>query len=86
MNRVILHRALLALTLTVFDIAAASAQSASALVDQAAKAMGGMATLRAINNQVVESEGKQFNSAPIAQLGPQRQISTFRYTLTRDLN
>ena len=65
---------------------AVQAQSAKALIDQAASAMGGMAALRAINNQVVESEGKQFNSAPIAQLGPHRQISTFRYTLTRDLN
>lgn len=62
------------------------AQTAKALIDQAASAMGGMAALRALNNQVVESEGKQFNSAPIAQLGPHRQISTFRYTLTRDLN
>ena len=86
MNRTVFHRALLTLTLAVFNIGSANAQTAGALVDQAAKAMGGMAALRAIESQVVESEGKQFNSAPIAQLGPQRQISTFRYTLTRDLN
>ena len=86
MTRTVFHRALLALTLTVFDLGSANAQSASALVDQAARAMGGLAALRAINTQVVESEGKQFNSAPIVQLGPQRQISTFLYTLTRDLN
>jgi glyoxylase-like metal-dependent hydrolase (beta-lactamase superfamily II) len=86
MKRTVFHYALLALTLAVFEIGSANAQSAGALIDQAAKAMGGMAALRDINNQVVESEGKQFNSAPIAQLGPQRQINTFRYTLTRDLN
>src|SRR5688572_10140877 len=86
MNRTVFHRGLLALMLAGFDIGSANAQSASALVDQAAKAMGGPAALRAVNNQVVESEGKQFNSSPIAQLGPQRQINTFRYTLTRDLH
>lgn len=75
----------MSITLTMPALAA-QAQSAKTLIDQAASAMGGMAALRAVNNQVVESEGKQFNSAPNAQLGPQRQISTFRYTLTRDLN
>jgi glyoxylase-like metal-dependent hydrolase (beta-lactamase superfamily II) len=35
---------------------------------------------------VIESEGKQFDSSSTPQpLGPTRQISTFRYTLTRDL-
>ena len=48
--------------------------------------MGGMNALRAIRNEVIESEGKQFDSASTPQpLGPTRQISTFRYTLTRDL-
>ncbi len=62
------------------------AQSAKAIVDRAAKAMGGMNALRAIRNEVIESEGKQFDSASTPQpLGPTRQISTFRYTLTRDL-
>ena len=65
---------------------AAHAQSAQALVSEAAKAMGGTAALRALKSQVTESEGKQFNSS----LSPQpseavRQISSFRYTLTRDL-
>ena len=85
MKRIVFRCALLALALPIFDIGSAQAQNAGALIDQAAKAMGGMEALRAINNQVVESEGKQFNSAPIAQLGPQRQISNFHYTLTRDL-
>ena len=62
------------------------AQSAKTLVDQALNAMGGMAALRAIKNQVVESEGKQFDSSSTPRpLGPTRQISTFRSTLTRDL-
>ena len=62
------------------------AQSANAIVDRAAKAMGGMNALRAIRNEVIESEGRQFDSTSTPQpLGPTRQISTFRYTLTRDL-
>ena len=38
-------------------------QSAQALIAETAKAMGGVAALRAIKNQVVESEGKQFDSS-----------------------
>ena len=69
-----------------FSANTVQAQSANAIVDQAAKAMGGMNALRAIKNEVIESEGKQFDSASTPQpLGPTRQISTFRYTLTRDL-
>ena len=66
----------------------AHAQSggAKAIIEAAAQAMGGMGALRAIKNQVIESEGKQFDSSSTPQpLGPTRQISTFRYTLTRDL-
>lgn len=64
----------------------AKAQSAKALIDQAAQAMGGMDALRALHNQAIESEGKQFDSSSTPRpLGPTRQISTFRYTLTRDL-
>jgi len=48
--------------------------------------MGGMNALRALRNEVIESEGKQFDSSSTPQpLGPTRQISTFRSTLTRDL-
>src|SRR5262245_24949590 len=65
----------------------AAAQSAQSLIADAANAMGGMPALKALKSQVVESEGKQFNSS----LSPQpadspRQISSFRYTLMRDLN
>lgn len=70
----------------IIPASALHAQSAKAIVDQAAKAMGGMNALRALKNEVIESEGKQFDSASTPQpLGPTRQISTFRYTLTRDL-
>ena len=63
----------------------AQSMSARAILDQATKAMGGTAALRAIKNQIVESEGKQFDSSSTPKpLGPTRQISTFRYTLTRD--
>ena len=49
--------------------------------------MGGAAALRAIKNQIIESEGKQFDSSSTPKpLGPTRQISTFRYILTRDLS
>src|SRR5258708_24589402 len=61
-------------------------QSAQALIAETAKAMGGVAALRAIKNQVVESEGKQFDSSSTPRpLGPTRQISTFRSSLPRDL-
>ena len=59
---------------------------AAALLQQSANAMGGLTALRALKTQVIESEGKQFDSSSTPQpLGPTRQITTFRYTLTRDL-
>ena len=62
------------------------AQSAKTLVDQALNAMGGMSALRALKNQIIESEGKQFDSSSTPKpLGPTQQISTFSYVLTRDL-
>jgi len=77
---------LLAFILTGFAAIPAHAQSARTLVYQAAQAMGGMAVLRAVTNQLIDSEGKQFDSSSTSKpLGPTRQISTFRYTLTRDL-
>lgn len=64
----------------------AHAQSPAALIQQSADAMGGVTALRALKTQVVESEGKQFDSSSTPKpLGPTRQITTFRYTLTRDL-
>ena len=62
------------------------AQSAQALVADAVNAIGGMNALRALKNQIVESEGKQFDSSSTPQpLGATRQISSFRYTLSRQL-
>jgi glyoxylase-like metal-dependent hydrolase (beta-lactamase superfamily II) len=84
MNRRI--RLALGLILTALLPAAAHAQTAAALLQQSAQAMGGLAALRALKTQAVESEGKQFDSSSTQQpLGPTRQIGTFRYTLTRDL-
>ncbi|HEX6435891.1 MAG TPA: MBL fold metallo-hydrolase [Candidatus Binatia bacterium] len=66
--------------------APAYAQSPAALLQQAADAMGGLSALGALKTQVIESEGKQFDASSTARpLGPTRQITTFRYTLTRDL-
>jgi glyoxylase-like metal-dependent hydrolase (beta-lactamase superfamily II) len=57
-----------------------------ALLDEAGKAMGGAQALRSFKNQVIESEGKQFEPAQ-AQMpsGPTRHAASFRSTLTRDL-
>src|SRR6185369_5904124 len=77
-----------ALALIVLTLlpSAAHAQTAAALMQQSAQAMGGLAALRALKTQALESEGKQFDSSSTQQpLGPTRQIGTFRYTLTRDL-
>ena len=69
------------------DLLHAQPSGAKALVEEAAKAMGGLPALRALKNQVIESEGKQFEHAsPRQPLGPGGQISTFRYILTRDLS
>ena len=74
------------LTLLLVGAANAHAQSAQALLDQATNAMGGMNALRALKNEVIESEGKLFDSSSTPQpLGSTRQVSSFRYTLTRDL-
>ena len=87
MSKIIDHVLVQVLLFGLTVSSAAHAQSAQALISEAAKAMGGMAALRALKSQVTESEGKQFNSS----LSPQpsdaaRQISSFRYTLTRDLS
>ena len=71
-------------------LATVSAQAQSTapktLLEQTAKAMGGVPLLSSLKNQVVESEGKQFDSSSTPRPGGvARQITTFRYTLTRDL-
>ena len=78
--------ALLLVVVLVVARAEAHAQSPAALLQQSASAMGGLTALGALKTQVIESEGKQFDSSSTRQpLGPTRQITTFRYTLTRDL-
>jgi glyoxylase-like metal-dependent hydrolase (beta-lactamase superfamily II) len=66
----------------------AQAQSSDArtLLQEAAKAMGGTQALRALKNQVVESDGKQFDHTSTKRPGaPSQQVAVFRSTLTRDL-
>jgi glyoxylase-like metal-dependent hydrolase (beta-lactamase superfamily II) len=66
--------------------ARAQSSDARALLQEAAKAMGGMQALRALKNQVVESEGKQFDHTSTKRPGaPSQQVAVFRSTLTRDL-
>jgi hypothetical protein len=80
MSRKISMTCFFAATLFTCAIAIAHAQSAKALLDQSAAAMGGMAALRTIKSQVIESEGKQFDSSSTpTPLGLTRQISTFGY-------
>ena len=76
----------LALAFALGPTVRSHAQSAQALVADAVNAMGGMNALRALKSQIVESEGKQFDSSSTPQpRGATRQISTFRYTLSRQL-
>jgi glyoxylase-like metal-dependent hydrolase (beta-lactamase superfamily II) len=64
----------------------AQSSDARTLVQEAAKAMGGVPALRALKNQVVESEGKQFDHTSTKRPGaPSQQVAVFRSTLTRDL-
>jgi len=66
--------------------AQAQSSDARALLEQSAKAMGGIQALRSLKNQAIESEGKQFDSSSTPRPGgTTRQITTFRYTLTRDV-
>jgi hypothetical protein len=60
--------------------AQAQSSDAKALLEEAAKAMGGMQALRSLKNEVVESEGKQFEHAqakqPVARAGRRRTSAT----------
>jgi glyoxylase-like metal-dependent hydrolase (beta-lactamase superfamily II) len=67
-------------------LAQAQSPDAKAILQEAAKAMGGMQALRSLKTQVVESEGKQFDSSSTPRPGGlTRQINSFSYSLTRDL-
>jgi hypothetical protein len=71
--------ALLALVIVVAVAQAPGhAQSPAVLLQQSANAMGGPTALRALKTQVIESEGKQFDSSSTPQpLGPTRQNHHF---------
>jgi glyoxylase-like metal-dependent hydrolase (beta-lactamase superfamily II) len=87
------HRILTAFAAACLALAAAGAfaadarsSEARALLEQAAKAMGGMTALRALKSQLVESQGKQFEHASVERPGgPSRHTADFHSTLTRDL-
>ena len=85
MSTMIVRIFALALLLPFCSPGIAGAQSANTLINDAVKAMGGMSALRALKSQAVEAEGKQSNTAFPLQFKPGGQISSFRYTLTRDL-
>ena len=85
MSKIFIRVLALVLPLALIPSKSLHAQSAQALLGDAAKAMGGMAALRALKNEVVEAEGKQFDTAFPLQPKAGRQITSFRYTLTRDL-
>src|SRR6202008_2832477 len=88
MGRRVLDFVFLIAILSLLTTVSAHAQSsdAKALLEQSAKAMGGMETLRSLKNQVVESEGRQFDSSSTPRPGgPTREITTFHSTLTRYL-
>jgi glyoxylase-like metal-dependent hydrolase (beta-lactamase superfamily II) len=85
-RRIVVFCLLLVFSLARTGSVPAQTADAKALLEQSAKAMGGMQALRSLKNQVVESEGKQYDSSSTPRPGgATRQISTFRYTLTRDL-
>jgi len=82
----VLSLVLLFLLAGTFPVQAQSSD-AKVILDEAAKAMGGAQALRFLKNEVVESEGKQFEHAQAKRPGgPGRQTTEFRYTLTRDLS
>lgn len=89
MSKKICHAFSLFLIYLLSGTLPAQAQSADAkaLLEEAAKAMGGWPALRSLKNQVVESEGKQFEHAQAKRPGgPGRETTHFRYTITRDLS
>lgn len=66
--------------------AQAQSAEAKALLQETARAMGGLNALRSLKTQVVESQGQQFEPEQALRPGGQpRRVADFHYTLTRDL-
>jgi glyoxylase-like metal-dependent hydrolase (beta-lactamase superfamily II) len=64
----------------------AQADEPRAILEQTAQTMGGLKKLYALKNQVVESEGQQFEPEQALRAGGQpRHVADFRYRLTRDI-
>ncbi len=59
---------------------------AVAIMEEVAEAMGGLRALRAVNNQLLEVTGQQFEPEQAMRPGGEsRHVSDFRYTLTREV-
>jgi glyoxylase-like metal-dependent hydrolase (beta-lactamase superfamily II) len=84
-SKLIIRVLVLVLSLGLIPTHFLHAQSAQAVLADAANAMGGMVALRALRTERLETEGKQFDTAFPLQPRPGRQITEFRYNLTRDL-
>jgi glyoxylase-like metal-dependent hydrolase (beta-lactamase superfamily II) len=81
---------LFGLLLTLFAEESNSVQAQSkdtkTILEEAGQAMGGLQRLRALKNQVVESEGQQFEPEQALRPGGQsRHVADFRYKLTREI-
>jgi len=64
----------------------AQGKEAKTLLQETARAMGGLKALRALKNQVVESEGQQFEPEQALRPGGQpRHVADFRYKATREI-
>lgn len=64
----------------------AQSKEATAVLEETARAMGGLRALRALKNQVLESLGQQFEPEQALRPGGQpRHVADFRYTLTREI-
>ena len=64
----------------------AQSGEATAILEETARAMGGLQALRALTNQVLEVSGQQFEPEQALRPGGQaRHVADFRYTLTREI-
>ena len=82
-----LRFSLLLLVLGVSTVPAqAQSGEATALLEETARAMGGLQALRGLTNQVLEGSGQQFEpEQALRPRGQARHVADFRYTLTREI-
>ncbi len=64
----------------------AQSGEATAILEETARAMGGLQALRGLTNQVLEGSGQQFEpEQALRPRGQARHVADFRYTLTREI-